>query len=234
MKTVMFDLDGTLLPMDQDDFIKSYLGSLTTKMIPYGYDPQALIKGIWTGTAAMVSNDGAQTNETVFWQSFEKSLSADCRKDEPIFDDFYRNEFRLIASSCGFDARAAQIIRYLQEKGCRIVLATNPIFPAIATRARIQWAGLRYEDFELVTTYENSRFCKPNPVYYQSILEQIGETADNCIMVGNDVEEDMIAKELGMDVFLLTNCMINRKQLDYSQYPQGDFQALMSFLEQNT
>lgn len=66
--------------------------------------------------------------------------------------------------------------------------------------SRIRWAGLEWEDFELVTTYENSRYCKPNPVYYRQTLEILGESSENCIMVGNDVQEDMMARELGMQV----------------------------------
>jgi len=31
--------------------------------------------------------------------------------------------------------------------GFRVALATNPIFPAIATEKRIRWAGLTPEDF---------------------------------------------------------------------------------------
>ena len=233
MKTVLFDLDGTLLPMDQDVFIKAYFGGLATKLLPYGYDPQTIIKGIWAGTAAMVTNDGKQTNEAVFWQTFCKHCGKDCRKDESIFDDFYRNEFQFVSASCGHDDRAALVIRMLKECGCRIVLATNPIFPSVATISRIRWAGLNEADFELVTTYENSRHCKPNPEYYRDILQAIGETANNCIMVGNDVTEDMVAQDLGIDVFLMTDCMINKENKNISQYPNGSFPELMAWLKQN-
>lgn len=233
MKTVLFDLDGTLLPMDQDVFIKAYFGGLATKMVPYGYDPQTLIKGIWAGTEKMIKNDGSQTNEEVFWQGFEALVGENCRKDEPIFDDFYHNEFRFVASSCGFNVKTAEIIKYLKDQGCRVVLATNPIFPAIATRNRIQWAGLQETDFELVTTYENSSFCKPNPSYYLDILQRIGESPENCIMVGNDVTEDMIAREIGMDVFLLTDCIINKQNKDISQYPNGSFDELLDYLKKS-
>ena len=56
--TVLFDLDGTLLPMDQDTFIKAYFGGLAQKMIPYGYDGEKLIDAIWEGTKAMITNTG--------------------------------------------------------------------------------------------------------------------------------------------------------------------------------
>ena len=233
MKTVLFDLDGTLLPMDQDAFIKAYFGGLATKMAYNGYEPHILIQGIWAGTEAMVKNDGSTTNEEAFWKGAAPLLGADCRKDEILFNDFYHNEFHLVSYSCGSNPAAGALIRTLKEKGCRVVLATNPIFPAIATRCRMQWAGLQESDFQLVTTYENSRFCKPNLAYYRDILDTIGETAENCIMVGNDVTEDMAARQLGMDVFLLTDCLINKSNRDISGYPHGDFQALVEYLENN-
>ena len=231
MKTVLFDLDGTLLPMDQEEFVKAYFGGLATKLVPYGYDPQQLINGIWAGTKAMVQNDGSMTNEDRFWQKFSQLIHPDVRRDEPYFDEFYRNEFQFVALSCGKDARAAETIRYLKEQGCRLVLATNPIFPAVGTKCRMRWAGLTESDFELVTTYENSRHCKPSPAYYQDILDTIGEQAENCIMIGNDVTEDMVAKSLGMEVFLLTDCLINKENQDISQYPNGSFPQLLQWLK---
>lgn len=233
MKTILFDLDGTLLPMAQEEFIKAYLGGLATKLAPYGYDPNTLIQGIWTGTKAMVENSGSETNEEVFWHAFTAACGCDIRKDEEIFNDYYLNEFRFVSISCGHTPLAGKLISWLKEQGCRCVLATNPIFPAVATGARMQWAGIKATDFDLVTTYENSRFCKPNLNYYREILEKIGETATNCIMVGNDVAEDMIAKELGMQVFLLTDCMINKENKDICQYPHGSFDELEVFLQNN-
>ena len=231
MKTILFDLDGTLLPMDQDVFIKAYFGGLATKLVPYGYEPEQLIKGIWAGTNAMIENDGRMTNEEAFWQTFSMLLGPDVRKDEPIFDEFYHKEFQFVALSCGHAPQAAQTIAYLKERGCRVVLATNPIFPAVATKSRMKWAGLNELDFTLVTTYENSRHCKPNPDYYRDILAATGETPENCIMVGNDVAEDMIARELGMEVFLLTDCLINKERKDITQYPNGSFPELLAWLE---
>ena len=78
------------------------------------------------------------------------------------------------------------------------MLATNPLFPPTATQSRIRWAGLTPEDFEFITTYDNSSFCKPNPDYYREILGKLNLNAGECLMVGNDVGEDMIARTLGM------------------------------------
>lgn len=230
--TVFFDLDGTLVPMDQDVFVKDYFSRIAAKLAPHGYDPKKLIDTIWRGTEAMVRNDGSKTNEETFWE-FAVSVYGDkIVEDKQFFDEFYETEFDKIKSVCGYDAAAAEIVYGLKERGYRVVLATNPIFPARATQWRIGWAGLKPEDFELYTTYENSRFCKPNPDYYRDILNQINVEPDECIMVGNDVSEDMIARKLGMKVFLLTDCMINKHDEDISKYPHGGFDELAEFLKE--
>lgn len=228
--TVLFDLDGTLLPMDQDVFLKAYLGGLAEKMAPHGYDPRRLVPAIWAGTEAMVKNDGSVRNDTAFWNTFSAVLGRDAQADEAIFEDFYRKEFQLVKNVCGYDPLAAQAVRDIKAMGYRVVLATNPLFPAIATYSRARWAGLEPEDFDLITTYENACHCKPNPDYYRDILDTLGLKAEECLMVGNDVGEDMIAQGLGMKVFLLTDCIINKDNRDISRYPQGSFPELLAYI----
>jgi len=231
LRTILFDLDGTLLPMDQDVFIKAYFGLLARKMAPLGYEPEKMIKAVYAGTNAMVQNDGSATNEDVFWKVFCGAFGEAARGDEPHFDAFYRHEFQQVKNACGFDVRAAQLIARLKEKGYRLVLATNPLFPAVATQSRIRWAGMNAADFDLVTTYENSSFCKPNVKYYEEILGKLNADPGECLMVGNDVGEDMIAQKLGMRTFLLTDCLINRVDGDIEQYPHGSFEALERYIE---
>ena len=228
--TVFFDLDGTLLPMDQEVFLNAYMGGLAAKMAPYGYEPRTLVKNIWKGTGAMVMNDGSARNDEVFWKVFSALCGRDAQEDEAVFLDFYQNEFRNVAKACGFDARAAETVRQIKEMGLKVVLATNPLFPAIATRSRAKWAGLTPDDFEYITTYENSFHCKPNPDYYREILDKLALRPEECLMVGNDVTEDMVPEKLGMKVFLLTDCMINKENKDYSCYPHGSFPELMHYI----
>ena len=228
---VLFDLDGTLLPMDQDAFTKSYFSNLAAKAATKGYQPDALIDTVWAGTAAMVKNDGEKTNEAVFWELFAAKYGGDALNDIPFFEEFYRTDFQKAKELCGFAPMAKEIIHSLKARGLRVILATNPLFPAIATESRIRWAGLEPEDFELYTTYENSRHCKPNPEYYKDIMAELNLVPEECVMVGNDVGEDMIAETLGMKVFLLTDCLINKQNEDISRYPHGGFNELKVFLD---
>lgn len=229
-KAILFDLDGTLLPMDQEVFVRDYLGRMAAFLAPHGYDPQSLIKAVWAGTGAMVKNDGKALNEDVFWYVFNSILGRDAKQDLALFEEFYRTEFQKAKDSCGFHPMAAETVRQIKAMGYRLILATNPLFPAIATYSRIRWAGLNPEDFELITTYENSRFCKPNPDYYREILGKIALDGSQCLMVGNDVGEDMVAQKLGMKTFLLTDCLINKTAEDITQYPNGSFPELLHYI----
>ena len=229
--TVLFDLDGTLLPMDQDLFAMTYLKGLAARVAPAGYEPKALIEAVWKGTEAMIRNDGSMLNEARFWQVFTAIMGEKALADMPLFDAYYREDFDKVQAVCGFNPAAKEIVDLVKAKGLRPVLATNPFFPAIATRKRVAWAGLQPEDFAYITTYENSSFCKPNPQYYQELLEKLGICAEECVMVGNDAYEDTAAAKLGIPVFLLTECLLNKKGLDYSAYPSGGFPELRAFLE---
>ena len=230
--TVLFDLDGTLLPMDQDIFVKTYFSRLAAKMAPRGYDPKALIDAIWAGTAAMIKNDGKCTNEQAFWNTFSAILGEGVRAEEPFLREFYENEFQGVREVCGYHPAAAEIVRDLKTRGFRVALATNPLFPAVATESRMCWAGLEPSDFELYTTYDNSRYCKPTLAYYEDILTALGVSGEECVMIGNDVSEDMIAERLGMKTFLLTDCLINKKNEDISKWPHGGFEELKAFLKE--
>ena len=114
LTTVLFDLDGTLLPMDQEAFTSGYFKLLAKKLAPHGYEPKSLVDAIWAGTAAMVKTDGSGTNEQAFWKKFsaiygsEKALA-----DQPLFEDFYANELSAAQEICGFTPVASRIWVYI-------------------------------------------------------------------------------------------------------------------------
>ncbi len=229
-KKILFDLDGTLLPMDQDEFTNGYFKFLAAKMAGFGYDPEKLIDSIWKGTYAMMKNDGSCMNETAFWRTYASIYGEESLKDLPHYDEFYRVDFQQAKMFCGVIQKAINAVHELKREGYGVVLATSPIFPAIATESRIRWAGLDPDDFELITTYENIGCSKPNPMYFTEVAKRVGAVPEECLMVGNDVYEDMAALNVGMGVFLLTDCLLNRKNEDISAYPQGDFDDMMRYI----
>ena len=232
IKAVFFDLDGTLLPMSQEKFVKAYFGSLAKLLAPYGFEPEALFAGIWAGMKAMVLNNGEVTNEARWWESFDGGFGEKAKNSRGELEAYYKENFDGVRHSCGYNPEARMVTDSIKARGLRLVLATNPVFPATATYQRAGWAGLDTGDFELITTYENSHYCKPNPEYYKEILAKTGLKGEECIMVGNDVDEDMIAEKLGMKVFLLTYDVLNKHGKDTSAYRQGGFAELLDYINE--
>jgi FMN phosphatase YigB (HAD superfamily) len=233
LNTFIFDLDGTLLPMpSQELFLDAYFKALSEKFIPYSYDPKELIKGVWLGTKAMLENDGTETNEQRFWKVFCAAMGENAKQLEDLFEDFYRNEFHRARATTGIHPLASECINLLKQKGYQLVLATNPLFPRVATLTRIAWAGLDPDSFSLITTYENSRYCKPNLAYYKEVLATLEKKPQECIMVGNDVMEDMCVASLGMDTYLLKDCLICPEGEDISAYRSGSMEDLLEFIRQ--
>ena len=230
IRFVLFDLDGTLLPMDQDEFTRGYFKLLAEKMAPHGYEHTKFIDAVWSGVAAMVANDGSKSNEEAFWGKFAEIYGKKAITDKPIFEEFYANEFEGAKNFCQYNSKAVKSVHKIKEMGYVTVLATNPLFPSTATEKRIRWGGFKPDDFELYTTYENSSYCKPNPDYYREILKRLGAKPEECLMVGNDVEEDMVAENIGMKVFLLTDCLINKEKRDISAFPNGSFEQLTEYV----
>ena len=232
LKAVLFDLDGTLLPMDQTVFMNDYFGRLYRRLAPLGYTPEVFLSAMKAGIAAMVKNDGSRTGEEAYWDAYVAVSGTDLDKEMPVLEVFYETEFDKVADVCGYTPKAADLVRDLKARGIRVILATNPLFPRIATEKRIRWAGLEPEDFEFFTTFEDIGFCKPNPAYYKEVLRRAGLDAADCLMVGNVVAEDMMAGgAAGLRGFLLTDCLINTSNADIEQYPHGSFEELNAYID---
>ncbi len=230
IKTVLFNLDGTLLPMNQDLFVKDYLQLLSSYFIPYGYDPKQLSATILKGLTYMIQNNGNETNEHVFFKAFNETYGNLYIKDINLFEQFYHTDFQQLKKHCHPNPIVQQLIKTLKDNHIQIIIATNPLFPQIATSYRIQWANINKEDLLHFTTYEDYSFTKPSLNYYQSILDKFNLKAEECLMVGNDVDEDMIASKLGIDTFLITDCLINKHNKDISQYNHGHFNDLIKYI----
>ena len=231
IRCILFDLDGTLLPMDQKVFLKAYFGGLAKKLAPHGFDPQELFESIMKGTGAMIQSDGSMKNEDRFWSVMRQIYGARIDQAIPYFDDFYAKEFANVQAVCGFNPQAAETVRELKRRGYAVALATQPAFPAVATHGRVRWAGLDASEFRLVTTFENSRFCKPNAGYYRDVADAVGFAPEECLMVGNDISDDMPAASIGMKVFLLTDCLIAKEGESVEDYPHGGFDDLMAYIK---
>lgn len=209
LKAVFFDLDGTLLPMNEDKFTKLYFKLLCEKVKPLGYEPNKLINCIWEGTKLMYQNDSGKTNEEVFWECFLKNYDENALQNKEVFDEFYLKEFYLAKDSCGTNPFAKDIITYAKKLVGKVILTTNPIFPYNGVKTRLDFINLAPEDFDYITTYENSYHCKPNPKYFKDVLDRFNLLPNEVILFGNNDQEDYLcAKLAGITCYLVGENLI--------------------------
>jgi FMN phosphatase YigB (HAD superfamily) len=229
----MFDLDGTLLPMDQKEFVEAYMKMLVMRFAPLGFDKEAIIKGLWAGVKAMMENDGTVLNEQRFWDTFLTFVPDEDHIFRDQIDDFYRTEFKQVQKVVHKTEDSRRIIDMLQQKGYRLILATNPLFPPCAVEERLSWVNLRMEDFSYVTTYDNCRGCKPKLSYYRDIIRECHLDADHCMMVGNNVNEDMGVRKLNtrMKMYLITDFIENPLEECITIYPHGSLADFAKVVE---
>lgn len=233
-KAILFDLDGTLLPMDTDEFVKTYMKELA-KWVSHIVDPNEFSKALWAGTSAMMKNvDENKINEQVFIETFLPLLNIEKDTIWPTLDEFYQKVFPTFSYLSSPKPEAKQVVESAKERGYKVAIATNPVFPEVATYERIKWAGLDASDFDFVTTYENSYFTKPHGQYYQYICKQLDVEPENCIMVGNDIQEDMCTSKLGMKTYLVNHYIIDRGEIAFTIDDQGTLQDLYSHLSKGT
>ena len=228
--TVLFDLDGTLLPFEQEEFIHSYFKRLAAKLVPMGFDKDSLFKAIWAGMEAMIKNDGTKTNEIAFWEVFEDLLNTKREVLEDVLLDFYQHDFDEVKEVVENGLTRKALMDELKSKGYQLVLATNPVFPKEAVATRLSWIQLSLQDFSYVTTFENSSFCKPSLGYYENILTAIGKQPKECVMIGNNTLEDMISSKLGIATGLVTTHLENQNNYDVNQSVHGTLEEVVDAL----
>ncbi|KKM13119.1 hypothetical protein SY88_00520 [Clostridiales bacterium PH28_bin88] len=217
--------------MDTENFMKQYMRLLAQRVSPY-MPAQEFVHKLLAATHKMViNNDPLKTNREVFNEEFFGSTGL--RKEElsPVFEDFYSRDFPSLAQYTKPNAVARQVLAKAQSKGLTLVVATNPVFPMTAIRERLRWAGVDDFGFRLVTSYEEMHFCKPNPNYYREILDYLKVNPEECLMVGNDAEEDLVAGELKITTFLVEDCLIQRGTMNQRPDYQGSMTDLLRLLE---
>jgi FMN phosphatase YigB (HAD superfamily) len=198
-RAILFDLDGTLLDSNMDVFLPHYFKMLSARMA-HIMPPDEFVSHLMRASNVMVNNDGRATNEEVFAAAFYPLAGYSRQELEPIFMDFYANDFPMLRQYTRRKPQARQVVQQAFDQGLDVVIATNPLFPAMAIEQRLEWAGVADFPYRLVTTYENSRACKPNLLYFEQILETTGHRADVCLMIG-DEDMDMVAAHLGCATF---------------------------------
>ncbi len=230
--TVFFDLDGTLLPLDTSEFMKTYTASLGAYAHDNGMDAQATMDALFKGVMAMAENDGSRSNHDLFWETFSRVAGVDAQQTEPLFDEYYRTRFDEVARVATPSPESARAIAALKERGYTLAITTMPMFPLEAVHARIRWAGLDPDDFLFVTDYATAHSIKPKPAYYEEALRRAGVDASEVLMVGNHTREDGGAYRVGTDIYFVTDHVIESDEgLNLEDHKHGTLAEFADFCE---
>lgn len=231
-RAVFFDLDGTLLPMEIEGFLKSYFGALGGFVARRGLDAEAFSVGLRAGTKAMAAHGGSRLNAEAFWEAFFAHVDADAADWEAVLADFYERDFGAIGAEVQADPHAARAIETLARKGYPLVLATMPMFPRRAVEWRLAWAGVDSARFARLTTFDNSTSVKPKLAYYAENLAAAGVSGSEVLMVGNNTVEDLAAMQLGCDAFLVTDHLLDPTEgFDLSTVRHGSMEEFAAWVE---
>lgn len=231
-KLIMSDLDNTLLPIvTQETFVEIWFRDITKIFQAYGLDAVRAVSGVNQGIRAMLYNESGRKNIDVFYEEVEKISGYTKEQIEPPTLAYYTTTFENVRDITLPNPHAVRIAGLMRRKADYAVVATMPVFTIEAVAMRMSWVGLKPEMFDHITTAHTSSYCKPNPLYFQEILDRFGVKPDEALMIGNDIREDMRpCKELGVDVFLVTDYMITH-DLPYDEFRQGTYEDLVRFLE---
>lgn len=230
LRYLLVDLDGTLLPIDLSFFFERYLNALSPHFKEWTEIP-LFIRHILASTQKMVeNNDETLTNENVFWSDFPTRMEQPREVLEPVFNRFYREEFPLLRQYISKTSKARQLLEKALDLGLEIILATNPIFPEFVIRERLRWINCDDLPFKWITSLENMHYCKPNPLYFKEIADRLAISPSDCLMVGNDMEEDLPASLVGMKTYLVTEFLIDRGLGKLEPDRKGTIQELINDL----
>jgi FMN phosphatase YigB (HAD superfamily) len=228
MNTIIFDLDGTLLPMDFKQFMQLYFYELG-KHFKDHIEPDVLAKYVMSATGKMVEDNSDLTNETVFMTHFKTYVKDHLTMYQSMFSDFYDAGFDKVKVSTNQNEAMLKSVKLLKEKGYELVIATNPLFPLKANLHRVRWAGLDINDFSYITSFEDNTKSKPNPAFFTEVLEKINKDANECLVVGNDAVEDLVAQVVGLKTYLVDDCILNEDLMKYKPDYRGSMASFYDF-----
>lgn len=231
VKGVLFDLDGTLLQVEMREFIPAYIAGLA-KHFPEVPDPAAFTLAIKDSIRALLASDaGASSNEEFFLTTLGRQLGLDATVCGERVRRYCANGMAGLESLVRPLALARDILSRCFEHGLKVVVATNPVFPRPLVEARLRWAQIDDFPFDYVTTFDNSRYCKPHPGYFRDVLGQLGLAPEECLMVGNDTEHDLGARAAGIPTFLVDTWLLDRAKGEYVTDYRGSHGELLHFLD---
>jgi FMN phosphatase YigB (HAD superfamily) len=228
---LMIDLDGTLLDIE----VAFFLGPMVQAM--HGcfeelVSRDTFTEGLFRGIEEIMAKPRpeGETNQDGFTSTFSALTGVSPEEVVRRFDRFYSDVFPTLNGHARPRDGAGWFVRKASERGYRLVLATNPIFPTTAVIERLGWAGVDPGMFDFIPGLETMGSCKPQVEYFFDLADRAGVSPTTCLMIGNDVQQDLPASETGMDTFLVEGHLVDRGTTHREPCARGSLKELGEML----
>lgn len=207
IRAILFDLDGTLSFMDNEKFMRNYVGLLAPRF-SHLYPPDKFAKQLMRSTDVMVREPKpGRTNLQTFFDDFCRVLSLSFSVLWPIFEEYYEHDFPNLKYLVKPNPEGNKAVETAIQQGYTVAVAANPVMPLSAIKERIRWAGFSPELFKAIPSIETFHFCKPHPGFFEEAAKHLEVEPAQCLMVGNHPVEDLAARHTGMKTFLNSEVM---------------------------
>lgn len=200
--TLLIDLDDTLLETNLETFVPTYYEALSRYLSDVA--PAAdLISALQAGVGRMMGNlDPSRTLQEVFEAEFYPRLGLEAAPLREKIMKFYREVYPSLGRITRRREGARELVDWARAAGHEMVIATDPLFPMIATAERVRWAGFDPAEFALISAFGSFHFTKSHPAYYAEVLGRLGWPDRPVLMVGDDRQRDLISADgLGLSTF---------------------------------
>jgi len=206
IKALLFDLDNVLLDYEVsgEEFDLKGL-EIAAERFAHLMPPEKFTECYFQAELAVKRNiNPSQTNDDVFSEEFCRRAGYPQEVLKPLSDEFWAKDYDRLRIYTRAKLEARRIMEKLFAQGYEIVIATDPVGPLVARLHQLEWAEVGHFNYKLVTALENMHFCKPHTEYYEEILDKIGHRAEECMMIGDDIKNDIEpAAKVGMKTFLI-------------------------------
>ncbi len=200
-EAILFDLDGTLLGANNFalgvDFVRKFvrfhrpfLGKLKS------------IQFLHSLRSAIEKGKSTETNFDRGLKIAAQFYGTDSKRADRVLHRALRKIFYAMKSHFFPMKGAKELVDWARTK-YPLYLATNPVWPLEFVELRLKWAGIPPQWFKGITHSRRMHSCKPDVDYYTEFLKQEQLTANHCLHIGNDFHKDLIARRVGLSVFIL-------------------------------
>lgn len=233
INTLLFDLDGTIIDISKRAEILFYLRAF--KRFKKYFNPVSFYFSFWKSLRSLQTHDTNRSNYDVFIEKMARYGRTTPQVMDLLASELVENDFQSLGKFFTPVPGAREAIELAYQLGYSLAIVTNPVFPRKTVLYRMEWAGLRAENFLFITSSQDMNRCKPSVEFYKSLLTRLNLKPEKCLMIGNTPVDDLPAHDAGIRTFLVETPLsiktVRKSIADPRLDARGTYTDLMHWLK---